>query len=333
MSPACGKQRLNNKMVFKSIIRKLIPRKILFLRRVIRDRRLKQYLAGLKQFRKDKKLGASDLPLYLSIAAIVKNETPYIAEWIEYHLLVGVRKFFIYDNESTDNLSGFLKPYIDEGIVEYILFPGKRRQVAAYNDAIQRFKYASFWLAFIDIDEFLIPLTAKTLPKLLCDFDDVPGIEINQVLYGSSGHPKKTEGLVIERFTHHSRFDAMTNRGGKSIVNPRCVLHMATPHIAEYFDGECSVDTHKNKNILSSIDRPPLHDTIRLNHYGTKSFEEFTARIDLGKVYYPIGNGPVETKIPVAEFYNRDLNDITDDAIMEKYIPAVKERLRRRNMR
>ena len=35
-------------------------------------------------------------PVYLSIVAISKNEAPYIKEWIEYHKLVGVERFYFY---------------------------------------------------------------------------------------------------------------------------------------------------------------------------------------------------------------------------------------------
>jgi hypothetical protein len=279
--------------------------------------RLKQYLVNIKQFKKDTLLFPSDFPFYLSVAAIIKNETPYISEWIEYHRLVGVQKFFIYDNESTDNLRNFLDPYIDKGIVEYTFFPGKRQQVIAYNDALQRYRYTSFWLAFIDIDEFLVPVEAETISGFLRDFEDVPGIEVNQVLYGSSGHKKKTDGLVIERFKDHSPFDFINNRGVKSIVNPRYVFFMLTAHVAEYFDGEWSVDTNKNKNIKGSLDRPALHDKLRRNHYACKSFEEFTSRIDLGRASSP-------GKLSIDEFRNRDCNEIKNDTIMDKYIQKIK---------
>jgi hypothetical protein len=326
-------RKVSEKMSLKSVLRKFIPPKIRFLRRVIRNGLFIKYCAESGRFRRDSKLRPADLPRYFSIVAIVKNETPYIAEWIEYHLLAGARRFFIYDNESTDNLRELLEPYIRDGIVEYIFFPGKRRQVAAYNDAIRRFKYESFWLAFIDIDEFLVPVEQETVPQFLRDFEDVPGIEINQVLYGSGGLRHKTEGLVMERFKSHSRLDAEINRGAKSIVNPRYVFYMATPHEAEYFDGNCGVDIHKKKNGVASVDRPALHDKIRINHYGVKSFDEFAARIALGKVYYLLNKGPVEDKFSIDEFYARDLNDIQNDPIMDTYIPLVKERLKQRKAR
>ena len=52
-------------------------------------------------------------PQYLSLCAIVKNEAPYLPEWIEFYKLVGVEKFYIYDNDSTDNTKEVLKPYIE----------------------------------------------------------------------------------------------------------------------------------------------------------------------------------------------------------------------------
>jgi hypothetical protein len=282
--------------------------------------KLKRYLISAAQFKKDQKLLPSDFPSYLSVVAIVKNETPYIAEWIEYHRLVGVQKFFIYDNESTDNLKDFLESYIATGVVEYTFFPGKQQQVIVYNDALQRYKYTSFWIAFIDIDEFLVPVVTETVSGFLHDFENVPGIEINQVLYGSSGHKTKTSGFVLERFKDHAPFDLIENRGVKSIVNPRHVFFMSTAHVAEYFNGERSVDTSKKKTVKGSLDRPALHDRLRLNHYACKSLEEFTSRINLGRASSP-------GKLLVSEFNNRDRNEIKNDTIIDKYIQRIKNNL------
>ena len=54
---------------------------------------------------------------YLSIAAIYRNEAPYLREWIEFHKLVGVERFFLYNNESTDDHRAVLAPYVEAGIV------------------------------------------------------------------------------------------------------------------------------------------------------------------------------------------------------------------------
>ena len=34
---------------------------------------------------------------YLSICAVYRDEGPYLREWIEFHRLVGVERFYLYD--------------------------------------------------------------------------------------------------------------------------------------------------------------------------------------------------------------------------------------------
>ena len=93
----------------------------------------------------------------LAVVAIMKNEGPYIKEWLNYHLLAGVNHFFIYDNESEDNLKEILQPYIDAGLVTYIFYPGEMIQTPAYNDAVNDFRFFCRYMAFIDADEFILP--------------------------------------------------------------------------------------------------------------------------------------------------------------------------------
>ena len=75
---------------------------------------------------------------YLAVCAIAKNEGPYFKEWIEWHRAKGVEKFYIYDNESTDGTREVLAPYIESGLVDYTYFPGRKRQLAAYDDCFDR---------------------------------------------------------------------------------------------------------------------------------------------------------------------------------------------------
>lgn len=61
----------------------------------------------------------------IAIVAIAKNEGPYIREWIEYHRLLGVTKFYFYDNESEDQTKEILKSYIQSNLVSYFLLEEK----------------------------------------------------------------------------------------------------------------------------------------------------------------------------------------------------------------
>jgi hypothetical protein len=48
---------------------------------------------------------------YLSASTIYRDAASYLAEWIEFHRLMGVERFFLYDNGSTDGHRDVLAPY------------------------------------------------------------------------------------------------------------------------------------------------------------------------------------------------------------------------------
>lgn len=96
----------------------------------------------------------------LGIGAIVKEEGPYLLEWIAWHRCLGVSKFFIADNMSADGTSELLKALHDEGIVtriEWAVQPAPGLQVAAYKHIVETYGRSVDWLAFIDVDEFFRP--------------------------------------------------------------------------------------------------------------------------------------------------------------------------------
>lgn len=55
----------------------------------------------------------------LGITAIIRNEADNLEEWLDYHIAAGVDIFYIYDDDSNDNIAEVLAPYIKDGIVEY----------------------------------------------------------------------------------------------------------------------------------------------------------------------------------------------------------------------
>ena len=54
---------------------------------------------------------------YLTACTIYRDDAAYLAEWIEFHRLVGVERFFLYDNGSTDHHREVLAGYVAEGLV------------------------------------------------------------------------------------------------------------------------------------------------------------------------------------------------------------------------
>ena len=59
----------------------------------------------------------------LSVTAIFRDEAPYLREWIEYHKLLGVEHFYLYNNLSQDKCNEVLAPYVKNGEVDLIEWP------------------------------------------------------------------------------------------------------------------------------------------------------------------------------------------------------------------
>ena len=252
---------------------------------------------------------------YLSICAIAKDEGCYFREWLEFHRLVGVDKFYIYDNESSDDTQKILEPYITTGVVEYIYWPGKKQQIPAYADCVQKYKYDTQWLAFIDLDEFIVPVEKQSIRDILQSLPaNVSQLLMGWLIYGSSGNVTKPEGLVIENYRY--RGDESTSNDYKAILNPRKYLKSVNPHYC--ICAGKTIDENLMEIISPNLKIPLSNSKIRTHHYHCKSFEEYKHKQVRGDAYYG-----------KSEKYSRHLYDALDrneifDPIMDTYIVAVK---------
>lgn len=215
----------NKKRKFIKFITNFIPIKI--YRKAIRG----ILMLGYSRYKNVIKTDSNrKFPYSLSITAIMKNEGPYLKEWLDYHILVGVEKFYLYDNESTDDTKKILNPYIKKGIVDYTYWPGKAQQQIAYTDSLNKNAEETKWMAIIDLDEFIVPVNHETIPEYLKTLPkNFAELIIGWEQYGSSGHKTKPTGLLIENYKYH----AAKSWGIKSIVNPRLVYETLNPHTHE----------------------------------------------------------------------------------------------------
>lgn len=76
----------------------------------------------------------------VAVCAIFKNESVFLKEWLEYHLLIGVEHFYLYNNFSEDNYQDILAPYIEKGQVTLTEWPVQFGQLPAYKDCFQKQK-------------------------------------------------------------------------------------------------------------------------------------------------------------------------------------------------
>ena len=271
----------------------------------------------------------------LSIALIARNEGRYLREWIEYHKMVGADYFYVYDHESTDDSYEVLKDYISQGMLEYRSVEGEHNpaQLSAYNDAVLRSRYETRYLAFIDADEFLVPMkhenAVEAIEEIFRSYEETPfkfpgsgsagGIGINWRVFGTSGHDKPVDGLVIENYDHRGPDRLMINTHIKTICKPLCVKTVPNPHFAIYHPGYWCISEHGSM-IPAAFFYDSIGDILRVNHYYTKSEQEYRER-RMNYVRAKQGRQRQQTEEEVTH-----TNEILDDS-MQRFIPSLKERL------
>lgn len=258
----------------------------------------------------------------LVISAIFRNESLYLREWLEFHLLVGVSKFYLYQNRSDDAWEPLLAPYRDSGVVEVIDWPlASPCQFLAYENAIEKLAGQDIWCAFIDCDEFLFSPQFDTVPEAMRFFPKKWGaVGVNWMCFGSSNWEEYAPGSVIERFTWRPKTKSDFNRHIKSIVRMNQDVWVGdTPHS---FRTEKGTFSEAGEPISGPFSVCHRSDILRINHYSSKSRQEWLTRSKLGKPDRP-NSMPIE-----AEWYEKRQAMDVDDRSIFKFLPALKERLK-----
>jgi len=214
-------------------------------------------------------------PVELAACAIFRDEACYLPEWVEFHRTRGIQRFYLYENNSTDDWRRALEPYRD--FVELHRWPQHPGQFSAYADCLRHHRWDTRWLAFIDIDEFLFSPTGQSLTGVLDSFRRVPGVVANWRVYGPNGHDTPPDGPVVENYPVAEPDGNPLNQHVKSIVFPAMTsTRVQNPHNFLHY-GLAVGEDHQPVN--SSVRNPPTARLLRINHYITRSRQEWEAKI------------------------------------------------------
>lgn len=270
----------------------------------------------------------------LAIAGIVKNENDALLEWIAFHRVVGASHFFIADNGSDDGTRELLVALSQAGVVTVFDFPSvgeQKPQLPAYARILRACPTDIDVLAFIDADEFILPLEGENsiipLIERLFAPDDVSAVALNWANFGSSGHVFAEEGLVIERFTKRATVAFGTNHHYKSVVRRGRVETFHNPHHANVRCGRY-VDVLGRDLVLHSKHGGGLSEEVvwsggRINHYAVKSLEEFL----VGKSRK--GSASLHGRVKHKKYFQgHDRNDETC-LLAQSLAPKVREEMAR----
>ena len=238
---------------------------------------------------------------YLAFACIVKNEQRYLEEWIEYGRLVGAEHFYVYLNEC-DETEGepsrpVLAPYEERGWVTVVKWciPAPL-QIPAFNDALSRFGEHTKWMAFVDIDEYVVPQESavsgsNTLQTLLPPFEIYGGLYVHWLLFGANGHVERPDASTMVSYTSRLRQSAKGQKHeyGKSFVRPGRAVFNQSIHVPMFHQPYFGVDTDhiplRQTGTRKDKAQRVTHTMLAINHYQTRSKEEYIAKNLRGRAH------------------------------------------------
>ncbi len=266
------------------------------------------------------------------ICAIFKDEGFFLKEWLEYHLIIGIDHFYLYNNNSSDNYQEILNPFIRAGIVTLIDWPHQQAQMEAYQDAIKHFREETKWLGFIDLDEYVVPLEEKNIYDIFKKYErKTPSILIYWKCFGTSGLLKRKDNkLLIEQFSlaeykivdigkcfWNTAFEFADDIKGKNA----CLHHWCWCRWNNHFIPPVNI-WHKvafdgfNKGSNKKI-------PIQINHYVTKSYDDYYKKTYVKSDVY-FANNPRN----IEQLYNIDALCTTPDYSIYRYMIKLKNKMR-----
>ena len=273
----------------------------------------------------------------ISLITSVKNEGPYILEWLAYHKAIGFEDIFIFENDSSDLTDVLLQRLEMLGEIEFIKntnFSGNP-QFHSYRQFQKMDAYLrSDWVLCYDSDEFFLPRQHDTVQYFLQDHFKADAIAVNWLNFGTSNQKKWQDIPVTERFRKCAPPSHLSNRFFKSFHRPNGPfkgfgIHRPWPHVpiesyiyTDLTPVEPEVQTGKFPKHASNIEIRHMMATV--NHYSIKSQEEFERKKLRGRPSNP------DNLYGMADQKRYDTNLETDHGIdrfrerMQRYLQELK---------
>ena len=273
-----------------------------------------------------------------AIVTTMKNEGPFILEWIAYHRAIGVDDFLIYTNDCTDGTDAMLDLLQERGLVQHRDNPyravGLKPQHAALQAAEDEpLMQTCAWGICMDVDEFInIKLGDGTLAGLYAAMGDANMISLTWRLFGNGDTHIYQDLFLLDQFT-------------------RCAPEVIRkPHQAWGFktlfrniDIYKKLGVHRPKglrpdlwdqvNWLNGSGKPQPKEMFRngwrstlntygydwacLNHYAVRSAESFLVKRDRGRVNHVDRDQGLN-------YWFRMNHNVASDTSIHRMIPALR---------
>lgn len=282
----------------------------------------------------------------ITAVTCVKNEGPFLVEWIAFNRLIGVTDFLFYSNDCTDGTDGILDRLQQMGIVVHLPNPAVTRkyQMEALKDSRQQSVVRSAdWIWIADVDEFLnIRVGNGTIPDLISACANPKAISVHFQFFANNGIETYEDRPVIEQFVRSHDPEIW---GGDASQEVKTLVRADFP--VKYYgahrpflrqnvdparhpawtDGSGRAVPEKfqlaeEKQWMRKFPAKGARDFATLNHYALRSLDSYLVKNDRGDVN--------REHRSFDRSYWDERNDAShEDPSIQTYLPALREEMAR----
>ncbi|TMV92999.1 glycosyltransferase family 2 protein [Thioclava sp. BHET1] len=241
-----------------------------------------------------------------AIVTTMKNEGPFILEWLAYHRAIGVDDFLVYTNDCTDGTDTMLDLLQSKGIVQHRVNPFRSMVdmkpqhaalAAAESEPVIR---DAGWSICMDVDEFInIKIGDGTLPALYKAMGEANMISLTWRLFGNNDVHAFEDRFITEQFTRsapeivrkpHQAWGFKTLFRNIALYK-KLGVHRPKGLVPDLWDqvrwlngsGQ-PMPREMFRNGWRSTLETYGYDWVQLNHYAVRSAESFLVKRDRGRV-------------------------------------------------
>lgn len=239
-----------------------------------------------------------------TLVTVMKNEGPFILDWIAHNRAIGVTNFLVYTNDCSDETEHLLDLLSDAGVTRrdnpYSKAGGVPQQAAFRAANSEPLVQNARWLLTLDVDEYLnIHVGDGTLHDLIAAVPEADAISIPWRLFGNGGVHEFSDTPVVEQFSkcaalyspkplHAWAFKTLYRNNG---LFQRLGIHR--PKGLDFSKAQGAVWVNGSgdpmpPNIWRRMWRMKTstwgYDLAQINHYAVRSAESFLVKRDRGRV-------------------------------------------------
>ncbi len=282
------------------------------------------------------------------IVTCMKNEGPFILEWVAHHLALGFDHFLVFTNDCDDGTVALLDALAARGIVTRMDNP-YQSMGEGYNPQKGALKFAegldlvrnADWVLVSDVDEFVnIHVDDGDLDALFAAAPDAEIISMQWRLFGNGFHQTYDDVLLTEKYLHCAPtycpnplqawgIKTMFRTAGPGVagaydrIGVHRPLKRKTPQMPHWVNGSgMQLPTDYADDGWRLGIRDHGYDLVTLNHYAVRNCESFLVKRDRGRVNH------VDRDQGLSYWMRMNFNMETDRSILRR-LPATKKQLTR----